>query len=170
MSVIVKAQTKGEQKRGPGMRSERIREGQEFEWLWPLEAPEPGTEDHLPDTEKWRGLPRGWKIVRTVGAAESAERAAKLPKTTLDDVRNTATNANSAEYEERGVTAKDLDIVRAAVGELDPEDPDLFTSQGLPRVEAVALQVEELLFQETRTRTYPNWLKREHITEAMKGS
>ena len=98
-----------------------------------------------------------------------AERVALIPKMTADEARHGANNEGGLVMGERGTGARDRELIRAAVSDLEPDNPDHYTAgnDSKPKVEAVQVRMEELLFEETGRKNYPAWLKRAHINAAL---
>jgi hypothetical protein len=152
-------------KMGPGEAEKRIRVDSEHEWHWPLVPPE-GDEEGVELTERWRAHPSHWVVLRTIGKAESAEIAAALPQNSLDDLRTASTNSNRVVEAERGSGAHDREIIRSAYHSVDMDIADNVT-RGKPKVEAVRLEMERILLEETGQKKYPAWLTSKLITNAL---
>ena len=68
MAVVLWATTNGRQQLSPDGVRQRIREESEVIWEWPII---PDGEEPKGDNRRW---PRQWKLLRTLGAAELAEK------------------------------------------------------------------------------------------------
>lgn len=168
MAVVLGATSGGTLKCGPGEAIRRIRQGEEVVWNWPVDGPPEGDDEIEDLTERWRAAPPKWPVLRTIGAAELAERAAALPKNSLDDLRGAATNENKVLESERGTGKRDQEMIRTAYAAVDTDIAEN-VSRGKPKVEAVRLEMEALLFEETGQKKYPSWLTQRVIDAALEG-
>ncbi len=158
MAVVLWATTNGRQQLSPDGVRQRIREESEVIWEWPII---PDGEEPKGDNRRW---PRQWKLLRTLGAAELAEKLSKKPAGNTDAQRKGVSTVERGE--ERGHNKADKALIRLAVNNLDAKNAAVWTQQGKPQVEAVRVEVERLGAEETGHANYPAWLKRDLIEAA----
>lgn len=160
MTQLLRATCKGMVRLGPGQKPQRIREDEEVLWTWPVLK-----DGEEPEGDNRRPPPR-WEVIRTMGAAETAERLAGKPTPNTDYARNRATNDHFEPEVVRGFSDADQELIRAAVAGLERDNQEQWTVAGKPQVEAVRLEVERMHEEETGKRQYPNWVKRDVIDNA----
>lgn len=133
-------------------------------WQWPV-VPE-GHPDYDPD----HTLPRSWRVVEELGQsglseALAEERAAR--ESAHDPYAERATPMG--EKKANALSRDQEEMIRAAVGELEPGDTDHFTGRGptaKPRVNVVQEIVERMGKEDTGERIWPEWVTRRSIDHA----
>jgi hypothetical protein len=129
---------------GPGMRPQRVRNGQRVIWKWPVEG--------SVDDEGYVALPEGWTVLRSVGGEELERRLKVLEQEPVDPQR------------ERGsAPPEDQALLSEAIESLSDGNAEHWTKQNRPAIQAVRERFEAIEQGKTGERSWPSWITNEIV-------